>query len=254
MILDKSWPSVSKRRTGRCWYNGANGEPSFSLLDDRIRKQPKDRLLYCERAHLRLYRGDTQLARSDFDATHRLRAEDFRTKRGRLHSDSEHNAIGVTYWIEGHRELAGSFWRYTTSLLAQGLVSYSHIGGGIEAGLMLWFGACHTGNELDTNLVRTLYEKRLQSTWWAHSLSPGPGPIVRFFLRQSKECELIEQASNEQELCEAHFAGAIRSREDKRYVGYRKHMQLAGPKVGPRAIDDYYNVFPYFLARHEATQ
>src|SRR5262245_7491515 len=114
---------------------------AIASVEASIKKRPRDGLLYRERAHLHLYLGHTQAARSDFDTTARLDREMFRTPRGRLHSDHEYGAIGVTYWMEGHRELALAFWRYTTRSLAANRVSYAHKGGGIETGLLLWFGA-----------------------------------------------------------------------------------------------------------------
>jgi tetratricopeptide (TPR) repeat protein len=120
-----------------------------------IGKHPDDDLCYRERAHLYLFTGDTQRARSDFDAT--IKLEPRPSALGRIYSDNEVNAIGVTYWIEGHRELALAFWRYTTSALLSNRVSYSFRGGGIEAGLMLWFGAVYTKRVEDTELTRSLF-------------------------------------------------------------------------------------------------
>jgi hypothetical protein len=95
-------------------------------------------------------------------------------------------------------------------MLLRGRVSYSQIGGGIEAGLLLWFGAVHERCEDDMTLVRNLYEKRLASTFWSHNLNAWPGPIVRFFLESIGEEELLNRATSPRNLCEAHFALATR--------------------------------------------
>jgi tetratricopeptide (TPR) repeat protein len=225
---------------------------ALASIDQSIKRHPRDGLLYRERAHLHLYLGHTQQARSDFDVTVRLADEEFRTQPGRLHADSEYNAKGVTYWMEGHRELALAFWRYTTSMLAANRVAYAHMGGGIESGLLLWFGAVHLKTAEDIELVRAFYEQRLKTTMWSHNLTRWPGPIVRFFLKQIDEQKLIEDASGkEHELCEAHFALATRARELGRYAAYRKHLKLVAPEKGAKAIYDFYNCWWYFLAKFE---
>ena len=96
--------------------------------------------------------------------------------------------------MEGHRDLALAFWRYTTHMLSANRVSYSHMGVGIEAGLLLWFGAAHERCVEDVGLVKSFYEKRLASRVWSHDLSSWPGPIVHFFLKRADEMSLLEQA------------------------------------------------------------
>jgi hypothetical protein len=127
------------------------------------------------------------------------------------------------------------------------------MGGGIQAGLLLWFGAIHEHRKDDVHLVRTLYENRLSSTFWSHSLKSWPGPIARFFLEQIDEQHLIADASDRiTKLCDAHFAAAIRARELGRNAAYQKHLRLAAPVRDPSALYDFYNEFPYFIAKHEA--
>jgi hypothetical protein len=248
MVEDrKSRGNVRRSLVERGDFDGA-----LQSLDEGIAETPREGLLYRERAHLHLYLGQTQQARSDFDVTARLANEVFRTRPGRLHSDNEHNAIGITYWMEGHRELALAFWRYTTRSLFMNRVSYSRTGGGIEAGLHLWFGAIHERTEDDIDLVRNFYEKRLVSTHWSHNLKSWPGPIVRFFLKQIDESRLIDDAkTSEHNLCEAHFAVGLRAREQRRYAAYRKHLKLAAFEGHGKTFYNFYNVFPYFLARFE---
>jgi tetratricopeptide (TPR) repeat protein len=220
-------------------------------LDQSLQKRPRESLRYHERAHLHLYLGHPQQARSDFDTAARLQAATFGTRPGRLQSDIEYNAIGVTYWMEDHKELAVAFWRYTTSMLYKGRVSYSHIGGGIEAGLLLWFGAVHAHSEDDIALVRKFYEKRLASTFWSHNLTSWPGPIVRFFLESIGEEDLLNEAKKPHNLCEAHFALAIRARAVRRYAAYQKHLELAAPRKSPSEVYGFYNCWPYSLAKYE---
>ncbi|HET6251723.1 MAG TPA: hypothetical protein VFE47_28820 [Tepidisphaeraceae bacterium] len=224
---------------------------ALANLDKCLEKRP-DQSLYRERAHLHLYVGEAGLERRDFDTTAALSSEQSHTPSGKLHSDSEHNGIGVTYWIEGRRELATAFWRYTTNSLSANRVAYSHMGGGIEAGLLLWFGAVHTKKQEDIELVRRFYKKREMSTFWSHSLSAWPGPIVRYFLKQIDESRLLEIAAGKhQARCQAHFAAAIRSREVGRHATYKKYLRLAAKGIGPTDVYDFYNVFPFFLARFE---
>jgi hypothetical protein len=146
-----------------------------------------------------------------------------------------------------------AYWRYTTRSLAANRVAYAHKGGGIETGLLLWFGAAHERNTEDLNLVRAFYEKRLASTHWSHSLTPWPGPIVDFFLGQIDESTLIDKAASagRREQCYAQFALAARARELGRHAAYRKHLKLVAPGTNPIEVYDFYNVFPYFLARFE---
>jgi hypothetical protein len=226
-------------------------ERGLDLLNAEIEQRLDDSLLYRERAHWHLYLGRTQEARSDFDVTARLGSATFRTRQGRLHSNLEHDAIGVTYWMEGHRDLAVAFWRYTTESLFHNRVGYAQMGGGIESGLLLWFGAVHERLEVDVNLVSRFYESRLKSTFWSHGLSGWPGPIVRFFRREIDERQLMDAAREEDNLCEAHFAAAIRAREVRRYAAYWKHLGQSAPRKRPDELYDYYNVLPYFLARFE---
>jgi hypothetical protein len=228
-------------------------EEALASVDRTIQESPHDALLYRERGHLHLFFDHLQEARSDFDTTERLQASDFRVRPGRLHADGEYNAIGVTYWMEERRELAIAFWRYTTNLLLHGRVDYSHFGGGIEAGLLLWFGAVHERNETDIALVRGLFEKRIASTHWSHYMTPTswPGRIAYFFLEKITEEDLLQGTNDAQHLCKAHFAMAIRARVARRYVAYKKHLELAAPRISEAELYDYYNVWPYFLARYE---
>ncbi|HJT34758.1 MAG TPA: hypothetical protein VJ783_22210 [Pirellulales bacterium] len=106
--------------------------------------------------------------------------------RGHIYSDLEWNFIGLTYWMDAHRELAIDYWRYTTRLLSANRVAYSLQGGGIETGLLLWFGAL-----------------------------------------------------------------AIRSREARRHAAYRKHLAQAAPRKASTEVYEFYNVVPYFVAKHE---
>ncbi len=230
-------------------------EGAIASVDECIKKRPSDGLLYRLRAHLHLYLGQTQEARSDFDTTARLAAQVFRTRPGRLHANGEQDAIGLTYWMEGHRELAIAFWRYTTRSLSANRVQYAQQGGGIESGLLLWFGAVHEHDAEAVDLVRTFYEKRLVSKFWSHNLTAWPGPIVHFFLKHIDEAKLIEGAAGQrQQLCKAHFALAIRARELGRYAAYKKHLKSVAPGKSASELYDFYNVLPYFLARFEIEQ
>jgi hypothetical protein len=100
-------------------------------------------------------------------------------------------------------------------------------------------------------LVRRFYEDRLTSKHWAHSLKSWPGPIVHFFLERIGEDDLLKSAEDIQEKCEAHFTIAIRMKVIRRHAAYKKHLQLAGEANGPLAFYDFYNVWPFFLARFE---
>ena len=225
---------------------------ALALLDRRLAGS-RDDGIFRKRAHLHLYLGNTQQARSDFDTAARLSEDVFRhIDRSRLHSDLEYAAIGTTYWIEGRRELALAFWRYTSRLLYEGSVSYSDLGGGVETGLLLWFGATWERLPDDVGLVRELYEKRLASSSWSHRLAGWPGPLVRFLFNEIDEATLIEQASGSRpDLCRAHFAAAIRARELRRHAACRKHLQSAvGAEARPH-IDQLQFLPEYLLARHE---
>ena len=232
-----------------------SGEVAQALesLDRSIQADPENSLLIRERAHVHLYLSDSQEARADFDATARLDSAVFPLRTGWLHSDLEYNAIGVTYWIENHRDLALSFWRYSTLKLASNRVAYTLAGnGGIETGLLLWFGANHEKNPADIALVRTFYEKRLASKSWARTMSEWPGLIVRFFLQQIDEHTLMEGSSDDrQHLCEAHLAIAVRARETSHHAAYRKHLALASSEKSPGDIYEFYNVLSWFLTRAE---
>jgi hypothetical protein len=228
-------------------------EEALSSLEQCLQRHKENRRqfgLHQERALLQLYFGHPREARADFDAVELLQEACFHTKPGRLQSDGPYSFIGVTYWIEERRELALAFWRYTTSLLLKGRVAYSHIGGGIESGLLLWFGAVHEHSDGDLALVRELFQKRLASTFWSHNLNSWPGPIVRFFLEHVSESELLGEVRDAQDRCNAHFALAIRAREKRRYAAYKKHMQVAAEYDDP-VRTRLYAPLPYFLARHE---
>jgi hypothetical protein len=117
---------------------------------------------------------------------------------------------------------------------------------------MLWFGAVHVGRRDDIDLVRHFYQKQLTSPSFSDRLGRWPGPIARFFLNEIDEQSLIEGAGDQhQALCKAHFAVAVRARERRRFGAYRKELEMAAPDQGPGEVYDYYNVLPFFLARHE---
>ena len=121
---------------------------AIALLDEKIWKSAKSpenhiQRLYRTRAHLCLFCGCLQQARSDFDTIARLDAEAFRTRPHRLHADSDFVAIGATYWMEERKELALAFWRYVVSMHLQRRVDYTQAAVGVVPGLMLWFGAVY---------------------------------------------------------------------------------------------------------------
>lgn len=230
---------------------------ALALLDQRAFTS-RSAGIFQERAQLHLHLGNMQQARADFDTAARLSAQVFRHfERSQLHSDIEYAAIGATYWIERRRELALAFWRYTTRLLYQGSVAYSFMGGGIETGLLLWFGATWERLADDVKLVRKLFEKRRGSTFWSHSPREWPGPLVRFFCKEIDEATLIEEATRSGDacragdLCRAHFAAAIRARELRRFSVCKQHLKFAvGDETRPN-LNELAFLPEYFLARHE---
>lgn len=247
-------PSQKEEATRRhTLFRRGEFDRALASIDQCIHKNPNDDLLYRERAHLYLYLGQTQKARADFDLARQLQEKTFGTEPGRLHSDGETSAIGVTYWMEDHHDLALAFWRYATTSLIANRIGYAHVGGGIETGLLLRFGAACGRHADDIALVKQFYEKRLASTLWSHNLTSWPGPIVRFFLNQIDAKELIASAEEcKQKLCCAHFALAARSRETRRYAMCKKHLRKAASENGEVDTYDFYNVLPFFLARFEA--
>ena len=248
MKLDQK--EEGKRR--QALFRRGEFDRALASINQSIQHSPNDSLLYRERAHIYLYLGETQKARADFDLTQKLQEKTFHTKPGQLQSDGEITAIGVTYWMEGHRDLAISFWRYATTSLIANRVHYADMGGGFETGLILWFGAACERNGDDTALVKQFYEKRLASTHWSHSLTSWPGPIVRFFLNRIDADKLIQSAEEcGQKLCSAHFAVAARSRETRRYAMCKKHLKKAAGENIEVDMYDFYNVLPFFVARFE---
>jgi hypothetical protein len=223
---------------------------ALASLDESTSKHRRNDALYRERASLHLYLGSTQQARSDLDASHRLLDAIFRVRPGRLQSDHEFAGIGTTYWIEARQDLALAFWRYTTQSLYDGRVHYSRAGGGIETGLLLWFGAVHARRRDDIDLVRKLYKKRLASTFWSHNLTSWPGPLVHFFLKDIGEQDLLKSATNPRELCHAHFAVAIHTRAQGRYAISKKHLRVAADRPNPV---EHYDDWCFVLSRFETT-
>ena len=57
-----------------------NFDAALASIDQCIRENPEDDLLFRERAHINLYLEHAQQARSDFDTTARLCAEVFSTR------------------------------------------------------------------------------------------------------------------------------------------------------------------------------
>ncbi len=244
---------------------------AIELLDEEIWKcsrSPEGSIQaqgsYRNRAHLYLYCGSVQQARSDFDTIARLGAERFRTRPHRLHSDSEFIAIGVTYWMEGRKELALAFWRYVVSMFCQGRVDYVQAAVGVVPGLLLWFGAVHLQSQDDIDLVRKFYEKTQVSgtRFWKADANHWPGPIIEFFLGNIGEEDLLKKAEDEHNprqtpdnLCVAHFALAIHARSARRYAAYKKHLTLAAPQksTGADFADfwDHFNHWPFIIARYE---
>jgi len=218
-------------------------------ISQQLRDDPDNTLLIRERAHLYLARGQTRLARVDFDHLEALSSAVHQIRRGKLASDLELNEIGVTYWIEGHLPLAATYWRYTTESLTANRVAYAEMGGGITTGQLLWFSAVHLRREDDIERTRQLYDARLRSTHWAHKLTGLTGGLVQYFLRQIGGEELLALADYPGAHCKAEFALAIRAKEEARHAAYRKHMRNAATVTDD--MMDCYNVPQYFLALFE---
>jgi hypothetical protein len=227
----------------------------FEVMDKKVREAPDEWNLR-ERAQMHLYLAQTHEARADFEQIWHFQSRGPWEGTGKLYDNLTADFIGVTYWYECHRDLAMAFWRYTVQSLTANRVSYSQGGGGIESGLLLWFGTAYHGGAADVELVRKLFLARRASKHWSHNLARWPGPLVGFFLNEIDEAALLQsiekeehESSYHQYLCEARFVLAIRAREAKRHAAARKHMKLAAVDNGPTSVSDYFNMHTWFLAR-----
>ena len=224
---------------------------AVAKISSHIQKHPNDPRLDLdirERAHLHLFYGNPHLARADLDTLATLDSR-LPKRLGGLHSDLEYNAMGVTYWIEGHKDLALAFWRYTTEVNLLNRVAYACGGSGISAGLMLWFGAVHLNRKDDIRRAKALYEDRLHSTRWGHNLNGFRGLLAGFLVGLVSEPQLLSGTSHASEVCKAHFALAIRARQNRKYAAYRNYIRNAAEATND--LYECYNTFEYFLARHE---
>jgi hypothetical protein len=227
----------------------------FKVMDKKVREEPDEWNLR-ERGQMHLYFGQTHEARADFEQMWQFQSRGPWEGNGKLHDNLTADFIGVTYWYECHRDLAMAFWRYTVQSLMANRVSNAQGGGGIESGLLLWFGTAYHGGAADVELVRQFFLERLASRHWSHNLVRWPGPLVRFFLNEIDEAALLQSAEKaepesgrHQYLCEAHFVLAIRAREANRHTAARKHMKLAAEDKGPTSVSDYFNLHMWYLAR-----
>jgi hypothetical protein len=224
-----------------------------------IEQEPGESRSYRKRAQLHILAGAFHLARMDLDACRHydIGGGGGPCKPGRLHSDFEINGIGVTYWMEGHLDLAVSHWRYMVELHLLGRVAYSDAGVGIRAGLLLWFGAANRKSRDDLVRIEQHFRKRVASKFSSLIMAGPDGAVARYFLGEIDERQLLAEAEgvrigNDQYLCKARFAAAVRAREEGRHKDYYRLLEAAGPKdANPY---DYYNMWEFYLARHEVSK
>jgi hypothetical protein len=232
---------------------------AIERANKEIERIPGNRMYYRERAQLHMLAGVFYLARADLDACRHfdIGGGAGAAKPGRLHSDLEICGIGATYWMEGHQDLAVSHWRYAVDLHLLGRVAYSDSGVGIRAGLLLWFGAANRKLPEDMKRVEQHFRKKAASKYSNLTMGGVSGAPARYFLREIDEKQLLAEAEAESQsklqcLCEAHFAMAVRAREEGRHQEYYRLMEAAAPS-GANPYD-HYNMWEFYLARHEASR
>lgn len=189
-------------------------------------------------AHLKLGRHAEAIA--DFRRAAALEPEAMRT-------DAHEKRVGAAQWLGGREREAVATWWAVVADLVRGRYAYSDGGGGIQAGLLLWFGASRL--RLGPEMAR--------ATEWLRWRSRRPGktlwplPLARFVLDEVTEEQVRLEATKSGSLaprraCQAAFYAAIAAcrRGDAARASALLAEAIASGMVIPLEIE-------YDLALHE---
>jgi tetratricopeptide (TPR) repeat protein len=127
-----------------------------------------------------------------------------------MRTDAHEKRIGAAQWLAGREDEAIATWRSVVEDLVRRRYSHSDAGGGIQAGLLLWFGASRLG----------LGPEMAQALSWLRRRSRRPGmtlwplPLARFVLDEVTEEQVRLEATASGSLaprraCQAAFSAAI---------------------------------------------
>lgn len=167
------------------------------------REQPQS-LLNRATAHIRL--GQHELAIADLRRAAALEPETMPT-------DAYEKKIGAAQWLQGRDAEAVATWRSVVADLVRGRYAYSDAGGGVQAGLLPWFGASRLGlgpeMEQATEWLRRLCRRPRWTLW--------PLPLARFVLDEVPEEQIRLEAAASDSLaprrgCQAAFYAAVAAR------------------------------------------
>ncbi len=228
---------------------------ALAALEEGAQSRSSDDSFFYARGRIHLALKQPTRARLDFEKGLSLERKEPATKNKRWYSDHGHNAIGVTYWLEGNQSKAIDWWQEIVESHSLGRVSYSDASGGVESGLLLWFASALSSRPAIRGLCGKFFEKlaeKKQSRWGG--LDTWPGPVAKFFLGKINDSDLMEAATTspglrERHLCQAYFARGVIAFERGLLSDFSGWMKRAADLPSPAHIQD-----EFFLAVYENTK
>ncbi len=164
-----------------------------------------------------------------------------------MRTDAHEKRIGAAQWLGGREGEAVATWRSVVEDLVHGRYSHSDAGGGIQAGLLLWFGASRLGLGPDMDHATEWLRRRARRS----RLTLWPLSLARFVLDEVTEEQVrLEAAASgslaPRRVCQAAFYAAVAARRqgDAARAGALLAEAIASGRVIPLEIE-------YDLAVHE---
>lgn len=118
------------------------------------------------------------------------------------------NELGTALWLLGNKVVAKEIWRASVDGIRYGTIHYADAAGGVEQGLLLWYGGVTTSdpNAIEHALVylERLTNKKLRISNW-------PGPLALFALGKKSFDNVLEDLE-----CEDLTIATRRARDDVR--------------------------------------
>jgi len=160
---------------------------------------------------------------------------------GGFHGDGGQIRLGVIEWLSGKHKEAGDRWLLIGEALAKNRVTYTDASGGLGTASILRFGAARLARSdlraVADRLIKKLLKRPTYRSW--------PLPIGAIYADKISPEDLLASVSDtpilrERELCQAHFALAVRELERSNRQEYLRQMTIAASSSNAILEDEFF--------------
>ena len=100
------------------------------------------------------------------------------------------NELGTALWLTGNKVVAKEIWRASVDGVRHGTIHYGDAGGGVEQGLLLWYGGVSTSDRNTTLHALDYLERLSKKKRWA---GLWPRPLAHFALGKKSFDDVLRE-------------------------------------------------------------